>query len=243
MAVIQISKIQLRRGKQHELDVNSLDTGEMGFATDTGRVFIGTDPNDSGLWSGRTILPFDNVEILTEASLDTFARLFDRMHRMSGPVGLSEGSLARRPYLEAVLSANTEAWTAVPVFRTNANGVIEEALTEDLILSQTRSLSAKIEYFLFDGADVVRSGVLNIMHDGSLVNDEAVTSDEHVADFQLAATGTPILAHNLFATGVRFRARRSGTDPNYSFRLEFVNDTNVALRVQMRVMVAAKPLV
>jgi hypothetical protein len=241
MAVIQISKIQLRRGKQHELDVNALDTGELGFTTDTGRLFIGTDPDEHGLWSDRTILPYDNVEILTESSLETFGRMFDRMHRMTGPVGLAEGLLPRRPYLEANLAPETTLWTNVPIFRFNSDGLIEEALTDDLILSLTRSLSARIDYFLFDSSRVVRSGILSIMHDGNMPIDEAVLSDEHVADFQLAATGTPILVNDLFVTGVRFRVIRSGDNPNYSFRLQFMNDTNKSLRIQMRVMVAAKP--
>jgi hypothetical protein len=241
MAVIQISKIQLRRGKQHELDVGSLDTGELAFTTDTGRLFVGTDPEESGLWSDRTILPFDNIEVLTETSVETFSRLHDRMNRMTGPVGMAEGLLARRPYMEAQLAPEVTTWTNVPVFRASADGLIEESLTEDLILSLTRSISAQIAYFLFDGSRVVRSGVLNIMHDGNGAIDEAVLTDEHVADFQLAATGTPILVNQLFVTGLRFRALRTGSDPDFSFRLQFQNETNKSLRVQMRVMVAAKP--
>lgn len=240
MAVIQISKIQLRRGKQQQLDVNSLDTGEMGFATDTGRLFIGTDPNEYGLWSGRTLLPYDNIEVLTEASLDTFARLHDRMSRMCGPVGLSEGIISRRPYAEAIMDANITSWTNLPVLRTDANGFLQDALTEELVLSQSQSVAAIIEYFIFNDTNIVRSGTLTVTHDGNLVSDEAMLSDEHVADFQIAATGTPILAPTLFATGIKFRAIRVGISPNYSFYLQYQNDTSATLRMQMRLMVAAK---
>lgn len=70
MAIIQISKIIHRTGAQ--ADLPQLDIGEIGFATDTQRVFIGNDP---------AIIPPANInattqtEILTTESLLDFSRI------------------------------------------------------------------------------------------------------------------------------------------------------------------------
>jgi hypothetical protein len=42
MAIVQISKLQVRAGA--ETDLPQLDIGELGFATDTQNVYIGNDP-------------------------------------------------------------------------------------------------------------------------------------------------------------------------------------------------------
>jgi hypothetical protein len=69
MAIVQISKIIHRIGSQ--VDLPQLDTGEIGFSTDTRRLFIGNDP---------ILYPPDpngttQTEILTEQSSVDFARL------------------------------------------------------------------------------------------------------------------------------------------------------------------------
>lgn len=242
MTTTQISKIQLRRGKQTELDPGTLDDGELGFATDTGRLFIGTDPTEIGIWTDRATLPYDSLEILTETSIDTFARLHDRMERMIGPVGMVEAITARRPYVEGVMPANTTSWTPFSIFRSTIDGAIDENITDFLVLAHASSISAELTYFIFDGNKVFRSGTMHVMHDGNTPVDEAVMADDYVADFQVSATGTPILVNTLFGTGLRFRVMRiAGTDP--TFVLQFKNETTKLLRMQLRVMVAAKPSV
>lgn len=57
MAIVQISKIQVRSG--NIADLPQLAVGEFGWATDTQQLFIGNDPNTIGP------LP-DNTEIMTE---------------------------------------------------------------------------------------------------------------------------------------------------------------------------------
>jgi hypothetical protein len=54
MAIIQISKIQTRSGNL--VDLPQLDEGEMGFASDQKRLFI-----------GKTV-PNENIEVLTTYS-------------------------------------------------------------------------------------------------------------------------------------------------------------------------------
>jgi len=80
MPTIQISKIQLRRGEEGDLPgmpsslsplafTPCLDTGELGFATDTGRLFIGQNsPTDGQPNFNRIDLPYQNIEVLTENS-------------------------------------------------------------------------------------------------------------------------------------------------------------------------------
>jgi hypothetical protein len=70
MAIVQISKIIHRTGSFTELP--QLDAGEIGFATDEQRVFIGNDPNIvSPVGVGATT----QTEILTDASPLDFSRI------------------------------------------------------------------------------------------------------------------------------------------------------------------------
>lgn len=74
MAVIQISRIQHRRGLADELP-DALAEGEIGFATDSGEVFIGAPSNE--LVANRKAYPYQNIKILTE---------FDIQRSISGDV-------------------------------------------------------------------------------------------------------------------------------------------------------------
>lgn len=69
MAIVQISKIIHRVGSQ--VDLPQLDTGEIGFSTDTRRLFIGNDP----ILYPPEINGTTQTEILTEQSSVDFARL------------------------------------------------------------------------------------------------------------------------------------------------------------------------
>lgn len=67
MAVVEISKIQVRRGQQNLTNLPVLDAGEFGWATDTQRLFIGNgDPTADG---AATI---GNTEIVTAISFPNF---------------------------------------------------------------------------------------------------------------------------------------------------------------------------
>lgn len=70
MAIVQISKIQHRTGAQ--IDLPQLDIGEIGFATDERRVYIGNDPVlHPASNSSRTT----QTEILTEHSDISFSKI------------------------------------------------------------------------------------------------------------------------------------------------------------------------
>ena len=70
MAIVQISKIIHRVGAN--IDLPQLDTGEIGFASDTQRVYIGNDPILVPVPDGGTTT---QTEILTEVSTLQFAKV------------------------------------------------------------------------------------------------------------------------------------------------------------------------
>jgi hypothetical protein len=68
MATVSITKIQLRRGRSSDLQTADLDEGELGYTTDTGRLFVGVG-NDVGMPNyQRASFPYQNIEVLTENS-------------------------------------------------------------------------------------------------------------------------------------------------------------------------------
>lgn len=68
MAVIEIGKIQVRRGQENQTGVPQLDGGEFAWAADTERLYIGLRRADGGSRD-------DNVEILTENHLKNFFQI------------------------------------------------------------------------------------------------------------------------------------------------------------------------
>lgn len=62
MAVIEIAKIQVRRGQENQTGIPQLDGGEFAWAADTEKLYIGLRREDGGSRD-------DNVEILTENHL------------------------------------------------------------------------------------------------------------------------------------------------------------------------------
>lgn len=65
MAVIEIAKIQVRRGQENQTGIPALAGGEFAWAADTERLFIGLRRDDGGSRDA-------NVEILTENHLKNF---------------------------------------------------------------------------------------------------------------------------------------------------------------------------
>lgn len=65
MAVIEIARIQVRRGQENQTGVPTLAGGEFGWAADTEHLYIGLRREDGGSRD-------ENVRILTENDLDNF---------------------------------------------------------------------------------------------------------------------------------------------------------------------------
>ena len=244
--IIQISKIQLRRGIQNELTVGSLAPGELAFTTDSGRLFIGSDPNQAGpvreMFEDRPIAPYDAIEVITEASVETFARVLDRLSRSLGPVGVAEGAetFLRRPFFESTLPVSAN-WAPVLVKRVEqATGLYSGGDDTELTLCEAESFGGLINYFLMDDIGVIRSGVMMVVHDGNPSVDEGRLIDEHVATPRIQGNGVPILVDDLFITGVQFRVRRVSSGGEYRMRLEFKNTTPVVYKMNLRVKVAVQ---
>lgn len=243
--IVQISKIQLRRGLQNELTVGSLAPGEMAFTTDSGRLFVGSDPEQAGpvreMFEDRPVAPYDAIEVVTEASLETFARLLDRMTRALGPVGVAEGAgtFLRRPFFEASLPPS-ENWVPVLIKRVEqATGLYAGDETE-MTLAESDSFGGLIDYFMLSNSAVVRSGVMTVLHDGNPSVDEGRLVDEHVATPSILGNGSPILVNDLFVTGVEFRIQRASSGGEYRMRLEYKNTTEETYEINFKVMVSVR---
>ena len=65
MAVVEIARIQVRRGQENQTGVPQLAGGEFAWAADTEKLYIGLTREDGGSRD-------DNVEILTENHLRNF---------------------------------------------------------------------------------------------------------------------------------------------------------------------------
>ena len=72
MAVIQISKIQLRRGREQEEGIPQLASGELAWAIDTQKLFIGNGAVSEGapqVGNTRILTEQDNIFELAQENL------------------------------------------------------------------------------------------------------------------------------------------------------------------------------
>lgn len=88
MAIVQISKIIHRVGAN--VDLPQLDTGELGFSTDTRQLFIGNDPV---LYPPAYVNATTQTEILTEASVIDFSRLANSSNTTMSLSSVDSGQL------------------------------------------------------------------------------------------------------------------------------------------------------
>ncbi len=145
MSDIEITKIVVLRGLGADLP-ETLDPGELAFATDQGRLFVGHEPTVGQPQFQRTTYPYQNIEILTENSIDTFAKMHgDRMREGGGP-----------DYYSANLSANT-GWENVKLDR---DGTLIDYRIPDIY-----TVSAIIDYAATAlNGETIRSGTMTLHH-------------------------------------------------------------------------------
>lgn len=109
MAVIQISRIQHRRGLADELP-DALAEGELGFATDTGELFIGAPSTE--MVANRKAYPFKNIKVLTE---------FDVQRSITGDVyyhgPLKSDEISKYAGSGTGIDFNNPSCLKVPLFR------------------------------------------------------------------------------------------------------------------------------
>jgi hypothetical protein len=80
MAVISISKIQVRRGQENQTGLPQLDSGEFGWALDTQKLYIGNGSTDEGAPA------VGNTEVITEHTLSNIFNI-DTLYTYKGYLG------------------------------------------------------------------------------------------------------------------------------------------------------------
>ncbi len=153
MAIVQISKIQNRRGLQQDLP--QLDSGEIGWSIDSRRIYIGNGTLSEGApIEGRT-------EILTEFSIVNFTdTLTSNVAILQSNVVVLQGNITTLTNEIAILQAGT----------LNSNSV-------SLLSSSTGTIAgingtnALINYTLVQGSNQ-RSGSIQMSRFGSTVSYE-----------------------------------------------------------------------
>lgn len=141
MAVIQISRIQHRRGL--EADLPNLASAELGWSVDTRKLYIGNGTTEEGAPSiGKT-------EILTEYSILDFTTSFaDRVLVLEGNVLVLESNIAS---LEAAVSSITDT-----VYRTQLAAGASSATITNMTAN-----NAVISYTMNQGSQQ-RTGKINV---------------------------------------------------------------------------------
>jgi hypothetical protein len=151
MAIVQISKIQQRRGLQQDLP--QLAAGEIGWSIDSRRAYIGNGTIEEGAPSeGRT-------ELLTEFSIISFTAGFaGNIKVVEGNVAVLQGNITTINNEIAVLQAGS----------TTSNSVSLLSSTSGLITG-IPSTNATISYTATQGAKQ-RTGTIVMTRNGSTVN-------------------------------------------------------------------------
>jgi hypothetical protein len=182
MAIVQISRIQHRRGLQQDLP--QLSSGELGWSIDQRRLYIGNGTTDEGAPTlGRT-------EILTEQSVVEFSSniviLQGNVVALESNVAILQGNIAD---IERVYTAEL---TAVS---TNT-------------ISSITSNNAVINYTLSQGT-TQRIGTLRLARFGTAVSYDDVFSQNSATDLVLTvqanATHADIWANTTTATSMLYQ--------------------------------------
>lgn len=174
MPIIQVSQIILRAGPSIDLPgaptslspltyAPGLEPGEMAYMTDTGRIYVGHDPQSGQPQFNRLTFPWRNIEVLTENSTDTLNRL----------IGLALKEQTDFAYHGADLEASTSSWTDVIVPRVGDETYAYRILFDTYV-------AANIEYGVFDEDNKpLKVGVLTLSYaegeaEPSLVDEASV---------------------------------------------------------------------
>lgn len=211
MTVMQASKIQMRRGPEIDLPgapssisplvfEQGLDIGELGYGTDTGRLFVGFNPSVGSPLYNRITFPYRNVEVLTELSTDALGRHFN----------VSSREIGAGAYNRSTLQPNTD-WAPVMVDRSS----VMRAYQFD-----GATLAAVVELFIFDDdLTPLRNTTMRLL--ASRNENEALMA---CSDLVLDAPETEIVdGEATYLDSVEFRAVRAGSLVQPFFRFEYRN--------------------
>jgi len=132
MAIVQISKIQQRRGLQQDLP--TLSAGELGWSVDSRRLYIGNGSTDEGApTEGKT-------EVLTEFSVINFTAGFtSNVTALEGNLVIVKSNISALSNSIAALQSGTLSSTSVLIYPSSSgtlttttanNGVISYSLNQ-----------------------------------------------------------------------------------------------------------------
>jgi hypothetical protein len=133
----------------------ALDANEIVFTQDTARMFVGHSPSIGQPNFRRTTFPYQNIEVLTEASVDTFNTMVGNYRKQE--------------------SDKSYFYTALPATSTMAPIVIplDGNPTNQFRFNDISSLTATVEYAGYDNnGKPVKMGELRVMY-GSGVSSPA----------------------------------------------------------------------
>lgn len=228
MSGTQISKIQLRRGLQSDLpglNGNGLDVAEPAFTTDTGRLFIGSDPSNTPLINlvhgyqnqAGGGFPYGNIEVLTEFS-PVNQTIFDNAAK-----NITTGFLVSVP----MVITDPNSWATLTIQQIiNNSGSSGSVVQTPFILNAQNPIglfaTAKISYYIIDYNTGVpmRTGTMTIIHQGNAFQptlvDDAVTNP--YAGF--ATGGSPLDPNAVYGNiGFRVVPALTGTSIQYQINI------------------------
>ena len=163
--IIVTSKITVRRGTDSQLPgtpINAfsnpptfntgLDTGEFGYSIDSERLFIGASPSIGNINYQRTTFPYQNVEVLTEAS-PAVKQLFD----------LNIRDQDRNSYFVPTLLTPNATWNTVTYSAYEGGMALPTRFSG-------QSVSASVEYHAFINNQPVKQGTVHILASNTSVS-------------------------------------------------------------------------
>ncbi len=229
MAEIEYKKIILRRGPAADLPgepilgdpptfTTGLDAGEMAFATDEGRLFIGVDPEEGQPTFERTEFPYQNIEILTENSTGAFSSMHSLRMREGGG----------DDYYKATLTDDSEEWVVLNIYR---NGATHQYRIEDV-----STVMAYIDYAVSrndDGTPVRIGQMIVTYYADSELAPQLVNESYMTRDLSLITPNDydPTMVFDL----IDFRFVVGGTGTNRYLGMQYKNMSGEALNVAFKV--------
>ena len=149
MAIVQISKIQQRRGLQQDLP--QLSSGELGWSIDSRRLYIGNGTLAEGApVEGRT-------EVLTEFSIINFTTGFSaNLLALESNVGVIQGNIVTINNQIAVLQAGTTSSNSASLLSSSSGNI-----------AGINATNATISYSLIQQGNMQRNGTILMSRYGS----------------------------------------------------------------------------
>jgi len=189
MAVIQISRIQHRRGLAEDLP--QLSSAELGWCTDTRRLYIGNGTSDE-----LSPNPGGRTELLTEFSILDFEQGFAaNITTLEGNIATLEGNITT---LESAIASISTSLVSVTLPASSTGSITDFAANNVTIM------------YTLTQDTVQRTGTILVSADASSVSFEDNFNDTGTTDIELSVTGTSTTCSLDYTTT---------TETNFSYRV------------------------